>query len=88
MLVYQRKMMWREDTIEKLAAWLGIHHGMTAVDIGCGLGYLGYTYWPYFGKGGHYFGVDLNRGNLKDAKKASSEWAHGGTAEFISSSTR
>lgn len=57
MLVEQRKFLWPEDTVAKLAAWMGLRPGMTAVDVGCGLGYLGYTYWPYFGKGGRYFGV-------------------------------
>ncbi len=82
MLVYQRKSMWLEDTLDKLAAWLGLKPGITAVDVGCGLGYLGYTYWPYFGKGGHYYGVDVSPELVGDAQKAAKEWATGGEACF------
>lgn len=82
MLVYQRKSLWLEDTVDKLAAWLGLKHGMTAVDVGCGLGYLGYTYCPYFGKGGRYFGIDTNPELLKDAEKGAKKWARGGEASF------
>jgi SAM-dependent methyltransferase len=82
MLVYQRKFAWSDDTLDKFAAWLGLKPGMTAVDVGCGLGYLGYTYWPYFGKGGKYFGVDISPKLLQDAAKAAKEWAVGGEARF------
>lgn len=82
MLVYQRKFAWFEDTLDKLAAWLGLKPGMTAVDVGCGLGYLGYTYWHYFGKGGQYFGVDVSLQLLRDAAKAAKEWAAGGKVCF------
>ncbi len=83
MLVYQRKYMWFEDTLDKLAIWLDLKPGMTAVDVGCGLGYLGYTYWPYFGKGGRYFGVDISKELAQDAKKAAKDWAASGEAFFI-----
>ena len=82
MLVYQRKYAWFDDTLDKFAAWLGLKPGMTAVDVGCGLGYLGYTYWPYFGKGGQYLGVDISSKLLQDAAKAAKEWAVGGEARF------
>jgi len=81
-LVYQRKCLWLEDTLDKLAAWLSLEPGMTAVDVGCGLGYLGYTYWPYFGEGGKYFGVDISPDLVKDAEKAANDWAKGGEACF------
>jgi len=82
MLVYQRKSLWLEDTLDKLADWLGLKPGMTAVDVGCGLGYLGYTYWPYFGEGGQYFGVDISSELIREAEKAAKEWAKGGKASF------
>jgi ubiquinone/menaquinone biosynthesis C-methylase UbiE len=83
MLVYQRESMWHEDTLDKLAAWLGLKPGMTAVDVGCGLGYLGYTYWPYFGKGGKYLGVDASEKLVTEAEKAAEEWAKEGEARFV-----
>jgi ubiquinone/menaquinone biosynthesis C-methylase UbiE len=82
MLVYQRKFLWLEDTVAKLARWLGLKPGMIAVDVGCGLGYLGYTYWPYFGEGGQYLGVDITPELVRDAEKESREWAKGGKASF------
>jgi SAM-dependent methyltransferase len=82
MLVYQRESAWLEDTLDKLAAWLGLQPGMTALDVGCGLGYLGYTYWPYFGAGGGYFGVDKSSKLLHEARKAAAEWAVGGETHF------
>ena len=81
-LVYQRKSMWLEDTLDMLTTWLGLNPGMTVVDVGCGLGYLGYACWPYFGKGGRYFGVDESSDLLRDAEKAAGEWAEGGEACF------
>jgi SAM-dependent methyltransferase len=82
MLVYQRRSMWLEDTLDKLADWMGLRPGMTAVDVGCGLGHLGYSYWPYFGKGGKYVGVDISPGLLKDAEKEAAEWAKDGEVSF------
>jgi len=82
MLVYQRKMMWADDTLERLVKWMGIEQGMTAVDVGCGLGYLGYTYWQYFGSNGHYIGIDTESDLIGDASQASKEWAIGGSADF------
>jgi len=82
MLVYQRESMWLEDTLDKLAAWLGLESGMTAVDVGCGLGYLGYTYWPYFGEGGRYFGVDISSKLLQETARAAEEWAVNGESYF------
>jgi ubiquinone/menaquinone biosynthesis C-methylase UbiE len=81
-IVEQRKYLWYPEAIEKYASWLGLKPGMTAIDVGCGLGYLGYTYWPYFGKGGRYIGVDKSEKLLKDAEKGAKVWARGGKAEF------
>ncbi len=83
MLVYQRKFLWLEDTLDKLAAWLNLKQGMTVIDVGCGLGNLGYTYWSYFGKGGRYFGVDISPQLTQDAAKAAMGWAKAGEASFI-----
>ena len=75
--------MWSEDTLEVLAKWLGVKPGMTAVDVGCGLGYLGYTYWPFFGAGGRYFGIDKSHKLIQDATEAAKEWATDGEARFV-----
>jgi len=83
MLIDQRKYMWLNDTVAKLALWLDLKPGMTAVDVGCGLGNLGYTYWPYFGEGGHYFGVDESPELIRDATEAAKEWATGGESKFV-----
>jgi len=85
-LVDQRKFLWPEDTVAKLAAWMDLRPGMTVVDVGCGLGYLGYTYWDHFGNGGTYYGVDASPKLLRDAEKAAKAWAVKGKAEFITGS--
>ena len=81
-IVEQRKRMWLPDTIEKLAKWLHLKQGMKVADIGCGLGYLGWTYWKYFGKNGSYCGVDISEKLIKEAKELSEDWAKNGKAEF------
>jgi SAM-dependent methyltransferase len=83
MLVNQRKYLWYEDTLDKLAVWMGLRQGITAVDVGCGLGYLGFTYWKYFGNGGYYHGLDESANLLADAGKLAAEWAVGGRADFV-----
>jgi SAM-dependent methyltransferase len=84
MLIYQRKSSIAEDMLDMIAAWLDLKPGMTTVDIGCGLGYMGYTYWPYFGQGGGYIGVDVNLNLLGEARGAAKKWSQGGQALFIS----
>ena len=83
MLINSRKFMWHQDTLDKLAVWLGLTPGMTAIDVGCGLGNLGYVYWQYFGKGGRYFGIDISSELVRDATEAAKNWAIGGEAKFI-----
>ena len=83
MLIYQRKFMWREDCIGIIAAWARMRQGMTLADIGCGLAYLGYTFWPYFGRGGRYIGIDQSMKLLQEARLGSNLWAEGGEADFI-----
>jgi SAM-dependent methyltransferase len=75
--------MWPEETVAKLAAWLGLKHGMTIVDAGCGLGFLGYTYWPHFGRGGRYIGVDILPDLLRGAAAGAKKWAKKGKAFFV-----
>ncbi len=81
-IVDQRKFLWRNDSIEMYSRWMDLKQGMTAVDVGCGLGYLGWTYWRYFGEGGKYFGLDLSSVLLEEADCNSKNWASGGTASF------
>lgn len=81
-LIWQRKGMWRPDTLDKLAAWMDLRPGMKAVDVGCGLGFLGYTFWPYFGLGGSYYGIDLSEKLIADARQSAGDWAEDGKARF------
>lgn len=85
-LVWSRKGMWLEDTVRTLATWLGLKPGMAAVDVGCGLGYLGHTYWDHFGEEGRYFGVDATPKLLMDAAQAASHWVTNGEAYFVGGS--
>jgi hypothetical protein len=40
MLISQRKMMWREDTLSILVNCLELKRGIVTVDFGCGLSRL------------------------------------------------
>lgn len=82
-MIRQRKYLWRKDTVAKLAKWMKMKQGMTVVDVGCGLGYLGKLYWPHFGRGGRYFGVDNSLKLILEAKKDAKEWEKRGEARFV-----
>jgi SAM-dependent methyltransferase len=82
-LVDARKYLWRESTIRRIAEGTGLEEGMTAVDAGCGLGYLGWTFRPYYGSGGRYIGIDCSINLLNEAKELSSEWSEGSRALFL-----
>ena len=75
--------MWYEEQIERLASSMKLTPGMTIADVGCGLGYLGWTYWKHYGDGGIYIGVDCSFSLLSDANENSRDWSSGGTADFI-----
>lgn len=81
-IVEVRKFLWDPEYVKLLAKWIGFRQGRTVVDVGCGLGYLGWTYWPYFGRCGTYHGVDISSKLISQAKKLSRTWAKGGRAEF------
>jgi SAM-dependent methyltransferase len=83
MLLYQRKSAVHTSNRDQIAGFYGLKQGMTVVDIGCGLGFLGCNYWSYFGKGGRYIGVDLSSELVTHAKQQAIEWAQGGSAKFL-----
>jgi len=85
-IVDQRKYLWREGTIERIASWLDLSEGITAVDVGCGLGYLGWTFWRHYGSGSTYVGVDCSMNLLLEAQQMQSEWSEGGRAFFANGS--
>lgn len=85
-IVDQRKFLWRESTIDRIAAWHELKSGITAVDLGCGLGYLGWTFWKHFGNDSTYVGVDCSIKLLREAMDISPEWSEGGKAWFLNGS--
>ncbi len=85
-IVDQRKYLWRESTIERIASWLDLKSGITAVDVGCGLGYLGWTFWQHFGSDSTYIGVDCSIKLLREAQETQPDWSEGGRACFVNSS--
>ncbi|MBD3277041.1 MAG: methyltransferase domain-containing protein [Candidatus Aegiribacteria sp.] len=82
-LVEVRKYLWRDSTIRRIAEWLDISGRIKVLDAGCGLGYLGLTFWDHFGKNSLYTGLDCSRNLLKEAASLSSQWAVDGSAAFI-----
>ncbi len=85
-LVDARKFLWRETTIKRIAERVGLEEGMTAVDAGCGLGYLGWTFRPFFGSGGRYIGIDCSIKLLSEAVGLSNDWSEGSGARFLQGS--
>ena len=85
-IVDQRKYLWRTSTIERIACWLDLDSGITAVDIGCGLGYLGWTFWSHFGGGSTYVGIDCSLKLLREAEEMQPEWSEGGNTCFVNGS--
>lgn len=85
-IVEQRKFMWLPETIERIAACLKMTRGFSIADIGCGLGYLGWTFRDHFGSGGTYTGLDCSEKLLREAKSMSSGWSREGRASFLSGS--
>ncbi len=83
MIVDQRRFLWRDDMIDRISSSLNLKHGMTAVDVGCGLGYLGWTFWKHFGEGGTYIGMDCSEKLITDAREMSEEWSGGGNTCFL-----
>jgi SAM-dependent methyltransferase len=81
-IIEQRKFLWEPEYVALLAKWVGFKPGQTVVDVGCGLGYLGTIYWPYFGNKGKYCGVDVSPKLIAQAKKLSKGWVKNGAAEF------
>jgi ubiquinone/menaquinone biosynthesis C-methylase UbiE len=79
----QRKFMWSDEMVEKIAGWANIRPGITVLDVGCGAGFLGRTYWQYFKDGGHYIGVDISTELCSDAKKAAYDWSNEKATCFI-----
>ncbi|MBN1425198.1 methyltransferase domain-containing protein [Candidatus Fermentibacteria bacterium] len=77
-----RQFLWREDTVALIARWVGLKPGMKVADVGCGLGYLGWTYWEFFGCGGSYLGLDLSVDLVCQAAESSRRWALQGQARF------
>jgi ubiquinone/menaquinone biosynthesis C-methylase UbiE len=83
MIIDQRRFLWRDDTIDRIALSSNLKQGMTAVDAGCGLGYLGWTFWRHFGEGGTYIGVDCSEKLLGEALGLAEEWGAGGITRFL-----
>lgn len=81
-LIEARKYLWREDSVEMFAKWLPLKQGMRMVDVGCGLGYNGWTYAKYFLSGGSYFGIDISEKLIKEALENSHNWSNGEKVDF------
>ena len=83
MIIDQRRFLWSDAQLDRIAETMGLIHGMNVVDIACGQGYLGWTYWKYFGEGGSYTGIDCSYELLSEAAGLAEDWASGGSAVFL-----
>lgn len=82
-IIEERRFMWSPEQIQRLAEAMNLTSGITIVDVGCGLGYLGWTYWKHFGEDGAYLGVDCSISLLEEATEMAGDWSTGGAVDFI-----
>jgi SAM-dependent methyltransferase len=82
-LIDERRFLWRRDTLDRIASSMELRHGHSLVDVGCGLGYLGWTMFPYYGTSGSYTGIDCSIRLLREAVELSEEWSGDGEVHFI-----
>ena len=82
-VVDTRRFLWRDDTVEMHAKWLGLSDGMSMLDLGCGTGYVGRTWWRFCGPGGSYTGVDISAPLLVEGSEKSTDWIPAGRAAFV-----
>ena len=82
-IIDERRFMWHQEQMDRFAVLMELNPGITVTDVGCGLGYLGWSYWKHFGNGGTYIGVDCSDSLMREATEISAEWSEGGTANFI-----
>lgn len=66
-LISYRKHLWTDEQIKRIAKWAKFEPNKSVLDVGCGLGYLGYLFSPYF-KQGSYQGIDISTKLLEDAE--------------------
>lgn len=85
-IIDQRKFLWQPETVGRIAAGLKMAQGISIADIGCGLGYLGWTFWDHFGADGTYVGVDCSENLLREAACMSPAWSEEGNVLFLSGS--
>jgi ubiquinone/menaquinone biosynthesis C-methylase UbiE len=78
----QRKFLWTPEQRESIAAWIGFEAGWSMLDLGCGYGYLGWTYAPYMSPGGRVVCVDREAPLLDEARLQAEEKADGCAFDF------
>ena len=81
-IVEPRKYLWSERQIEDTANWANFSENSSVLDVGCGLGFLGWTFASFFSKG-NYTGIDISEDLIKDAKKMSSNWGKDIESRFL-----
>ncbi|UCD18324.1 MAG: hypothetical protein JSV44_05280 [Candidatus Zixiibacteriota bacterium] len=79
-LVCQRQSMWRDDTLSQVTSWMKMRPGVPVVNVGSRLGYLEYSFWRHFCKGGRHIGADSSPRLLREATGEATRWAVGGKA--------
>jgi SAM-dependent methyltransferase len=79
-----REGLLDDEFIERVARRLvGIEPGMTLVDVGCGLGYLGEVYHPFAMPEGRYIGVDIDQALLDMAAERVAGTGRESRCEFL-----
>lgn len=78
-----RDFWWNEDYLELLAKRLNLKNCNKLLDVGCGVGYMGFKLAPYLNNNAKVFGFDFEKRHIEKAKNKARSLNNDNNIEFI-----